>query len=199
MKNGMIFIDGMNLFFDWRRVTLNKYKLDIELYIELLKSKYPNLDIKRTYYFGTKTDDNEGFLRRINAIPYCEVKSGRLQSKSIKLDKYLNECCGCDKFKKTIETKVDKGTDVNIAVEMLKHAYNDAYDVAILVSRDADFSSVVRIIKDLGKTVELVLFDGIQSSAKELSSNADNITILTEQDYEKCKIYEQEENESCFL
>lgn len=127
-------------------------------------------------------------IKKINLIPYCEVKTGHLQSKSIKLERHLPDCLGCEKFKKTIETKVDKGTDVNIAVEMLKHAYNNGYDVAILVSRDADFSSVVRIVKDLGKTVELVLLENMKYSAKELTANVDNVTVLSEEDCKKCKL-----------
>lgn len=186
MKTGMIFIDGSNLFFDWKNSENDK--IDIELYINLLKEKYKDLDIKRTYYFTTRTDDNESFLKRINLIPYCEVKTGRLQQKTIPLKNYLQNCKGCHNLRGTIETYVDKGTDINIAVEMLKHAYNNGYDVAILVSRDADFCSVVRIVKDLGKTVELVLFDSTKDSAKELTDNVDKITIITSEDCKKCKL-----------
>lgn len=85
--------------------------------------------------------------------------------------------------KGTFVTQVDKGTDVNIAVEMLKHAYNKAYDVAILISRDADFAGVVKIIKNLGKNVELVLFEDSKRDAQELSETVDNITLIEKNDY----------------
>lgn len=182
MKTAILFIDGANLFYDWRNITNGQSNLDIAGYIELIKTKYPTIEIKRTYYFSSETTSNIGFLQSINRIPYCEVKRGRLQDKQIDLSRH-SVVCSCGKtINSFVTTKIDKGTDVNIAVEMLKHAYNDSYDVAILVSRDADFSSVVRIVKDLGKVVELVLFDEKKESAKELSDNVDHITIIKKED-----------------
>ena len=187
MKSAMVFIDGMNLLHDWRRVpTVLKQSFDVEAYIRLLQSKFPNLEIKRTYYFATATENNATILKGINNIPYCEVKTGRLQTKTIYLERELPNCRGCEKFQKTIYIKADKGTDVNIAVEMLKHAYNNGYDVAILVSCDADFASVVRMVKDMGKIVELVLFDVTKSTAKELSENVDNIVTISNEECVKC-------------
>lgn len=111
--------------------------------------------------------------------------TGRLQNKTIKIDTRAGmKCpkCGED-ITGTFVTQVDKGTDVNIAVEMLKHAYNKAYDTAILISRDADFAGVVKIIKDLGQNVELVLFEDSKGDAQELSEIVDNITLIDKSEY----------------
>lgn len=54
----------------------------------------------------------------------------------------------------TYNTK-EKGTDVNIAVHMLNKAYSNSYDVAILVSGDADYVPVVESIRQMGKIVVL--------------------------------------------
>ena len=102
---------------------------------------------------------------------------------------YINEthdlrCSSCGEIATgRIVTHVDKGTDVNIAVAMLKHAYLDTYDTAILSSRDGDFASVVKIIKNLGKTVELVLLEDFKNSARELTDCVDNITLIRRGDY----------------
>lgn len=53
MKKGMIFIDGSNVFYDWP--LHNSGKMDVEKYINLVQSKFPNIDFKRTYYFTSKT------------------------------------------------------------------------------------------------------------------------------------------------
>ena len=37
---------------------------------------------------------------------------------------------------------------------MVKFAYNDAYDTAILVSGDGDFYPAIEVVKDKGKRVE---------------------------------------------
>lgn len=111
--------------------------------------------------------------------------TGRLQNKTIKIDKHAKiKCPKCsESIIDTFSTQVDKGTDVNIAVEMLKHAYNGAYDIAILISRDADFAGVVKIIKDLGRNVELVLFEDSKGDAQELSEVVDNVVLIKKSEY----------------
>lgn len=52
---------------------------------------------------------------------------------------------------------VEKGTDINIAVDMLSGAFHNSYDVAILLSADQDFKKVVETVKSMGKVVELAL------------------------------------------
>lgn len=187
MKRGMIFIDGSNVFFDWSLA--NHTKMDIEKYIELVQSKFPEVDFIRTYYFTSKTDNNTMFLQHVNKIPYCQVITGRLQEKTIKIEKRHNIKCGMCKTPVvgSITTQTDKGTDVNIAVEMLKHAYAKSYDTAVLISRDADFTGVVKIIKNLGCNVELVLFESAQANAQELSATVDNVTIIKANEYKVCE------------
>ena len=188
MKRAMIFIDGSNVFFDWNKIN-SGISMNIEKYIDLVKSKFPNTDFIRTYYFTSETSSNTYFLQQVNSIPYCEVIKGRLQEKPIKLNqRYGVTCshCGTPVTDGEIVVYTDKGTDVNIAVEMLKHAYNDSFDFAVLISRDADFTSVVKIIKNLGKNVELVLFEGSKDNAQELSANADHIVLLSSEDCSAC-------------
>lgn len=188
MKKGMIFIDGSNVFYDWNKIKPQE-NMDIEKYISLVQSKYSDIDFVRTYYFATESSNNKSFLQTINRIPYCQVVRGRLQEKTIVLnDKSGIVCANCGKpvISGAIKTHTDKGTDVNIAVEMLKHAYNNSYDIAVLISRDADFAGVVRIIKNLGKTVELVLFENEKGNAEELTDTVDKVELITSQEYALC-------------
>ena len=63
-----------------------------------------------------------------------------------------------DKWGDKIITYVEKGVDINIAVDMLKFAYSGIYDTAILVSGDGDFALAIQAVKDLGKHVEVAYF-----------------------------------------
>ena len=146
----------------------------------LVQKKFPDLEFKRTYYFTTETPKNENLLRMINRLPYCEVVTGRLQNKKIDIEaKHGVTCDSCaTPITGNITIQVDKGTDVNLAVEMLRHGYNHSYETAVLVSRDADFSSVVKIVKSLGFNVELVLFYHPSISAQELRDCVDNIVLV---------------------
>lgn len=182
MKRGMLFIDGSNVYYDYRKSANSK--LNIEKYIDYVKRQYEHIDFIRTYYFTSETDTNQGFLQQINQLPYCQVITGHLQKKMVHINETHNLRCCCGEIATgRIVTHVDKGTDVNIAVEMLKHAYLDTYDTAILSSRDGDFASVVKIIKNLGKTVELVLLEDFKNSAKELTDCVDNVTLIRRGDY----------------
>ena len=70
---------------------------------------------------------------------------------------------------------------------MLTHAFRHSFELAVLASRDADFAGVVRILKELGCNVELVLFDGLKGSAQELSENVDHVAVITPEEYALCE------------
>jgi uncharacterized LabA/DUF88 family protein len=55
--------------------------------------------------------------------------------------------------------KVEKGVDMMIGVDILKNAYEDLYDTAILVSGDGDFYPALQAAKDQGKHVEIAAFE----------------------------------------
>ena len=48
---------------------------------------------------------------------------------------------------------VEKKVDVAIAVDLVRMAYQDQYDVAYLLSADADYVTAVKEAQRLGKTV----------------------------------------------
>ena len=52
--------------------------------------------------------------------------------------------------------KVEKGTDINLAIHAITKAYNNAYDVAFVVSADTDYISLYRQLKSIGKLVVTV-------------------------------------------
>src|SRR3990172_5944304 len=52
-----------------------------------------------------------------------------------------------------------KQIDVQIAVDMLSEAYDDTFDVAVLVSGDGDLTPAVKKLITMGKQVEVASFD----------------------------------------
>ena len=53
---------------------------------------------------------------------------------------------------------IEKKVDIQIAIDMVSLAYENAYDTAVLISGDGDFVPVVKKIKELGKNVEVWAF-----------------------------------------
>jgi uncharacterized LabA/DUF88 family protein len=132
----------------------------------------------RTYYFNAPVDraenekayaDQQRFFRKLYDIPNFEVVLGRLEKHNGK--------------------KVEKGVDVRLAVTMLARAYKDHYDVAVLVSGDADFVEAVQEVKDNGKHVELAFFD--TAPCFHLRKTCDRFIVLNKSFLEDCWIPEK--------
>lgn len=78
------------------------------------------------------------FMDRLEYIPYVETSRALLM------------------YPPGGKKPVQKGVDMRVALQMVRLAYNNAYDTAILVSGDADLVEAVRTVKELGKQVEYV-------------------------------------------
>jgi uncharacterized LabA/DUF88 family protein len=78
------------------------------------------------------------------------------------------------KFVEVIKTE-EKGSDVNLAVNLVNDAWKNLYDCAIVVSNDSDLSEAVRIVKtELNKSVG-VFIPWRASPSKDLLKYADFI------------------------
>ena len=64
-----------------------------------------------------------------------------------------------------------------IATDLLRAAWSNLYDVAILVSGDGDFTYAVRAVKDIGKHVEVAAFQA--NLSMELAQIADDREYFT--------------------
>lgn len=69
-----------------------------------------------------------------------------------------------------------KGDDIQIAVDMVRLAYENAYDTAILVSGDGDFVPAIKTVQKLGKKVGNAYFH--KTSSDFLKSVCDSSILL---------------------
>ncbi len=162
-----IFIDGSN-FYHSLKACIGNTKIDFSKFSKLLSI---NRELIRTYYYNAPVDqqelpdiykDQQRFFDSLRALPYFVLKLGRLEKRIIKVNKKkLIDTFGSDtakiiidKWGDSIVTHVEKGVDIDLATDMLKLAYNNVYDTAIIVTGDGDFVSAVNGVKDLGKHVE---------------------------------------------
>lgn len=67
---------------------------------------------------------------------------------------------------------------------MITKAFKNHYDIAILVSGDADFVQVVQEVKDLAKHVELAIFPNQQ--CYHLKKCADRFITLNQEFMKDC-------------
>ena len=144
-----IFIDGSNFYHGLKN---NIGKTNIDFYKLSLLLCGDERKLIRTYYYNAplKKDEDERkyksqqrFFTMLKSIPYLEMKLGRLVYRG--------------------GIPIEKGVDIYLAIDMLKYAFDDVYDTAILVSGDGDFAKAVSAVRDLGKHVEHAYFNTGQS------------------------------------
>jgi len=124
-------------------------------------------ELIRTYYYDAIVDETEKdkrqlqklFFSKLSLAPFCTVRLGRLV--------------------KTREGYRQKGVDILMAIDMLTKAYENHYEIAILVAGDGDFVELVEAVKDTGKRVYGAYIPNHIS--KELVERFDVSITLTEE------------------
>ncbi len=71
----------------------------------------------------------------------------------------------------------EKGSDVNLALQVLNDAWLDAYDCAVVVSNDSDLAESLRLVKaQHGKVIGIVTPGApVRKTSRQLSQHADFI------------------------
>ncbi len=110
------------------------------------------------------------FFEKIKNTDNVKLILSRMQKRKIK---------GTDK-----NYYVVKGDDIHIASDMIKGAYEDMFDTAILVSGDGDFVPAVNIVQEKGKSVENAYFK--QSLSWHLKQNCNKSVKLTRELLDQC-------------
>jgi uncharacterized LabA/DUF88 family protein len=76
----------------------------------------------------------------------------------------------------------EKGVDVQIAIDMVVGAVEDAYDTAIIVSSDTDLIPAIKYIRSRGKKVEYVGFS--ESSSIGMVKESDSSVLLLKEQFD---------------
>jgi uncharacterized LabA/DUF88 family protein len=156
-----IFIDGSNLYHGLRS-SFGRHNLN---FAEFAGKLCGPRRLFRTYYYNVLQDptqrpdtyrEQQEFLDMLRKTPYLEIRLG-----GTKVSQGI---------------PVEKGIDIMLATDLLYFAWNNFYDVAVLVSGDADFAYALQAVKNMGKHVEVAYFE--TGGSKDLLSVADNRYLL---------------------
>jgi len=79
---------------------------------------------------------------------------------------------------------VEKGVDVKLATDMICLAYENVYDVAILVAADGDYVEAIEAVKRKGKHVENAFFEDAPNRA--LTEACDLPIVITHEFLKNC-------------
>jgi uncharacterized LabA/DUF88 family protein len=170
----MVFIDGSNFY----RCLKNQFGRTSVEFLKLASALCGDRKLIRIYYYNAivrredgeeRYRDQQRFFERLRDVPYLELRLGRLEKRG--------------------DTVVEKGVDVAIATDMLRRAYSNAYDTAILISGDADLVPAVEGVKNIGKHVENAFVVGGQS--RHLRQTCDRFILLDEATMGQCWLDKQ--------
>lgn len=118
-------------------------------------------EVIKTYVFAYKPCDDlmkldsykkyYDWLGRLKKAKYLEVIEGRQEIRTIKNTVF-------DLNNPDTYTTTEKETDINLATHMVAKGFQNAYDIAILVSGDTDYTSVIQTLHNLGKIIVIAHF-----------------------------------------
>ena len=167
MEKVAIFIDGSN-FYHALKDRYSRVQIKFDALASALTNRLSNRKLVRVYYYNAAYDQvtqpdaykrQQRFFSFLRRTPYLSLVLGRLEQRPIDWGNLDDE--KRREVEKLLEislpkyTVVEKGVDVQLAVDMVQLAVSNTYDVAILVSGDGDFAPAVEAVKKLGKHVEL--------------------------------------------
>ena len=166
-----VYIDGFNLYYGlrskgWRRY----YWLDLRRISESLLRPGQELAVVR--YFTTRVSpephDPGRAVRQNTFLEALET----LRDLHIHFGKYIpkpERCLNCGAVWQTYEEKM---TDVNIAVEMLGDAMDDAFDTAIVVSGDSDLTGPIAALRTRYPNKSVIVAFPPDRASKQLRQSA---------------------------
>lgn len=150
MDRVAIFCDSANMYKSCAREFPNR-KIDHSLLFDKIVGTDRRL--LRVYWYMAvpvvepAAGQSQKFIAYLQRVPYVEVRHKRLAS-----------------YQEAGQTKYrEKGVDVWLATDMVDMAHRNLYEVAALVSGDADLVPAVLGAKNAGRHVENYYFRGSQS------------------------------------
>ncbi|MBI5724829.1 MAG: NYN domain-containing protein [Planctomycetes bacterium] len=148
MKRVVAYIDGFNLYFGLKSKGWKRYFwLDVQKLVrnllkddqELVFTKYFTSMVSSTPQNPEKHKRQSDFLEALGTLGDFKIYFGQYQLRPQK--------CGRCGFVQYIPT--EKMTDVNIATQLMTDAYENIYDMAMLVSADSDLTGPVEAVRTL--------------------------------------------------
>jgi len=180
MKKVALFIDGSNFYYGLKGIYGEDQSLTNFNFLkfgDILVGQAR--DLLRIYYYNAPLD--------YNASPEAYAKQQKFFERIKSMDKVKLILCRLQKRKIKGTNKsyyVVKGDDIHIAVDLVKGAYENTFDIAILVSGDGDFVPAVEVVQDKGKSVENAYFKS--SLSWHLKQECDKSIRLNKEMLDKC-------------
>ena len=166
----------------------NAPKLDYVKLFDNIAGLIPNAELMRTTLFVPRPDDRlmqvDEYRQEyewdisLNRFPRMEVLEGELRANRRSPDHEI------DINDKRTYTCEEKGVDVALTVDALRKAYNNAYDIAVIMSADSDYINLYDALRAMGKIVCVVVVGG--QYITKVIPHIDEFKYLDKTFFKKC-------------
>lgn len=157
-----VYVDGFNLYYRALKGTPFRWLDLLALSQQLVK---PTNQITLIRYFTARVKPNkykvdqhvrqDAYLNAISAhIPCLKIHEGHFYANIARM-RLANPSVAGPRSVDVIKTE-EKGSDVNLAVHLVNDAWENAFDVALVISNDSDLAEAIRIARTKGKPVGVV-------------------------------------------
>ena len=195
MIRAMVFIDHMNFtnslkdYYQKEFGEVHEPRLDYKKFPhELVKAVCPGVYLSKTFLFAPKPDD---FLRTDTYWDnYYKWVTGMKNYKNfdvIEGDYVHRPVYGVTSPNikdKSTYYKVEKGTDINMAVHVITKAFHNSFDIGILVSGDSDYAMVLQQLKTIGKIGVIAAVKG--QNIERIKPQTDSNYIMDKNFFDLC-------------
>ena len=178
MQRVIVYIDGFNLYYGLRDAGLQRYYwLNLRRLAENLLKPWQTLAAVRYFFAIVRPEPNdpnkplrqEAYLDALGTLPDFHFHYGHFLPKP-------RFCSACGAQWTTYEEKM---TDVNIAVELLCDAQDDAFDTAVIVSGDSDLVGPVKAVRRRFPDKRVIIaFPPERNRSKELKEASDRFFTI---------------------
>jgi uncharacterized LabA/DUF88 family protein len=189
MQRVILYVDGYNLYFGLKNAHFKRYFwLDIKKLGKALL--FGGQELVAARYFTSRIRDNgkngEDRKRQNTYLEALEVQGVQCQ-----FGHYLEKERICHTCKATWPDYEEKMTDVNIACQLLLDAFDDAFDVALVLSGDSDLSTPIRRTLERFPDKRVISVFPPRRQSKELKSCASGYVYLGEDKLRSSQLPEQ--------
>jgi uncharacterized LabA/DUF88 family protein len=148
------YVDGFNLYHAIANLNDNRLKwLDLKALVQIFIDPKIHQLVSVSYFSAFATWKQSAYGRHIlyeRALSTTGVKTvmGHFKEK----DK------SCPKCRHRWKGHEEKETDVNIALSLLDDAYQDIYDIALIISQDSDLFPAIKLVRTRfpNKTIKII-------------------------------------------
>jgi uncharacterized protein (TIGR00288 family) len=170
-ERAVILIDGENVIRSWKTYCYTKNIREKIDYVALRDLLAEGTNLLRAYFYDGVPEQIPA--KKKEFLYALQAKGIQLRTKVLK--NKLTKCqhCGFQTMR-----YVQKGVDVSLATDILRHAFQGTCDICIVVSGDEDYKDAIDVAKDKGIKIWVAAFRN--SLSHELKKSADKVIFLDE-------------------